>query len=179
MEKTSHLMREQFTMIDFKYRNWLIKCWAINGGLIPQAMAARLLGKTPTRIRQMINENKINAFTFNDESPLVSFAEIMKIFDEEELKQNKEYLSDEEGLIERFEEEKQTKEEAEKEAIEYTIFWNSLTPEEREEFQQLNECKKQKKIKAHFLQEQIEKLEEEKAQLQIEQQELEQELNNR
>ena len=110
---------------------------------------------------------------------MVSFAEIMKIFDEEELKQNKEYLSDEEGLIERFEEEKQAKEEAEKEAIEYTIFWNSLTPEEREEFQQLNECKKQKKIKAHFLQEQIEKLEEEKAQLQIEQQEPEQELNNR
>lgn len=173
MEKASNLMREQFTMIDFKYRNWLIKCWAINGGLIPQAMAAKLLGKTPTRIRQMINENKIKAFTYNDESPLVSFAEIMKIFCEEEQKLNDEYLSDEDRLIERIEAERLAKEQTEEEAEEYAIYWNSLTPEEQKEFQQLNEYKKQQKIRAHFLQEQIEKLEEERAQLQIEQQELE------
>lgn len=173
MEKTNDTTREQIAMINFKYKNWLLKYWPKNGGLISQAMAAKLLGKTPTRIRQMINENKIKAFAYNDESPLVSFAQIMDIFDDEAEKLNNEYLPSVDELIERRENEMLAQEQAEREAEEYDAYWHSLSPEQQEEFQQLNEYKRQQKIKAHFLQEQIEKLEEEKAQIQIEQQELE------
>jgi len=172
MEKTNDTTREQSTMINFKYKNWLVKYWSKNGGLISQAMAAKLLGKTPTRIRQMINENKIKAFAYNDESPLVSFAQIMDIFDDEEEKVNNEHQSYQ-NEFERGEIEALAQLQAEQEAEEFDRYWNSLSPEQQEEFQQLNEYKKQQKIKAHFLQEQIEKLEEEKAQIQIEQQELE------
>lgn len=170
MIRTTNLNQgEKLYMIDQEYRNWIVKHWSIHGGLIPQAQAAKLLGKTPTRIRQMINENKIKSFAYKEESPLVSFAEIMSIFNEEEQRLEDEYLNQmSESDYAEAEYLKQKAKEENEEA--YQEYLASLTDEEREDFFLMNEQKKQNKIKYHILQEQKEKLEEEMAQIQLEEQ---------
>ena len=73
-----------------RYKEWLTKEWTNNGGLIIQAQAAKILGITPTRIRQMINEGKLKGFTFEDHTPLLSYSQIMSIYDAEEIKKREE-----------------------------------------------------------------------------------------
>jgi len=65
------------------YKEWFMSQWTLRGGLITQVQAARILGKTPTRIRQMINEKKINQYCFDDEAPLVSLTEILNLYEVE------------------------------------------------------------------------------------------------
>lgn len=109
------LEKESFTMFDKNYAKWFLKNWNTQGGMIPQAQASKILGKTPTRIRQMINEGKIKSFIYKDETPLVSFSEIMQIKEKEDQKIEEEIQALEESqlsdhdryLIERQEEEKQ------------------------------------------------------------------------
>ncbi|MDD2802031.1 MAG: hypothetical protein PHE96_11285 [Methylococcales bacterium] len=83
-EHNESLEKENFTMFDAKYEKWFSTNWNTQGGLIPQAQASKILGKTPTRIRQMINEGKLKSFVYKDETPLVSFAEIKQIKEKED-----------------------------------------------------------------------------------------------
>eukprot|EP00831_Metopus_contortus_P056468 TRINITY_DN4831_c0_g1_i1.p2 TRINITY_DN4831_c0_g1~~TRINITY_DN4831_c0_g1_i1.p2 ORF type:complete len:247 (+),score=35.16 TRINITY_DN4831_c0_g1_i1:66-806(+) len=82
-EKNERNEMEILSMKNTDYKEWFVENWNTKGGLISQAMASKILQKTPTRIRQMINENKLNSFTFEDETPLVSFAETMQIYENE------------------------------------------------------------------------------------------------
>lgn len=65
---------------------WMITNWTINGGLITQADAAELIGVTRGRIPQMIKEGKIKELKHKNKS-FVSYAEIMKIAIEKNLKE--------------------------------------------------------------------------------------------
>lgn len=63
-----------------EYSEWFIQQWNSSGGLIPQVQASKILKKSRTRIRQMINEKKLTPYAFKKgETPLLSFAEIMKL----------------------------------------------------------------------------------------------------
>ncbi len=67
-------------MVNEKYTKWLREIYMLNGPMITQAQAAKMLGKTKTRIKQMINENKINAIAFENDTPLISFREVLEIY---------------------------------------------------------------------------------------------------
>lgn len=75
---------KEHRMINLQYKEWFLKNWTNKGGLITQSQASKILGKTRTRIRQMINEKKLQSFQYKDETPLVSLAEILEIYDKEE-----------------------------------------------------------------------------------------------
>lgn len=63
------------------YKAWFLEKWNENGGLITQKNAALILKKTPTRIRQMINEGKLKAIPCGEnEVPLVSLQQILEIY---------------------------------------------------------------------------------------------------
>lgn len=64
---------------DASYFLWFSENWLLAGGLITQSKAARLLGVSPTRVRQSINEGKITPYVFLDNNPLVSLSEILNI----------------------------------------------------------------------------------------------------
>jgi len=62
-----------------KYADWIKENWSITGGLITQADAGKILGKTRTRIRQMINEGKLKAYRYENDPPFVSYADVIKL----------------------------------------------------------------------------------------------------
>lgn len=75
------------------YKDLFCDQWNECGGLITQAYAARILKKTPTRIRQMIKEKKIKGISIQEETPLVSLTEIIQLYklinEENEYERNK------------------------------------------------------------------------------------------
>lgn len=68
--------------LEKEFWHWMNENWNIAGGLIQQAIAARLMGKTKTRVRQMINEGKLKEYKFKT-TTFVSFADVMKYTREE------------------------------------------------------------------------------------------------
>lgn len=73
-------------MINWEYKDWFVSNSINHGMLITQAQAAKILGKTRGRISQMISEKKLTSFTYDDETPLVSLAEVSQICDKEKEK---------------------------------------------------------------------------------------------
>lgn len=57
---------------------WFSEIWTATGGVITQATAADMLGKTNGRIRQMIDEKKIKEYRYGNLS-FVSFIEIYRM----------------------------------------------------------------------------------------------------
>lgn len=70
---------KSFEELTMEYLDWIKENWNTAGGLVTQAQAARMLNKTRTRIRQMINERKLTPYQYEKEAPLISFAELSKI----------------------------------------------------------------------------------------------------
>jgi len=68
--------------LEKEFWHWMNENWNIAGGLIQQAIASRLMGKTKTRVRQMINEGKLKEYKFKT-TTFVSFADVMKYTREE------------------------------------------------------------------------------------------------
>ena len=66
--------------IDFYH--WISQNWLYAGGLITQATAARLLKKSTGRIKQMITEQKIKEYRYENIS-FVSFTDVIRIAREE------------------------------------------------------------------------------------------------
>lgn len=63
------------------YKTWFLEKWNENGGMITQKNAALILKKTPTRIRQMINEGKLKAIHCpENEAPFVSLQQVLEIY---------------------------------------------------------------------------------------------------
>ena len=63
---------------DIEFYNWTCEHWLITGGLITQATAARLLGKSKGRITQMIKEGKLKEHRYKKIS-FLEFPEVMKM----------------------------------------------------------------------------------------------------
>lgn len=63
---------------DVEFYNWTCEHWLNTGGLITQATAARLLGKSKGRITQMIKEKKLEEHRYKNLS-FLAFPEVMKI----------------------------------------------------------------------------------------------------
>ena len=64
------------------YQEWLKDKWIETGGPITQAQAAKVLGCSVTYIKTLIKTQKIKAYIFEKEKPLVSLADISKIANE-------------------------------------------------------------------------------------------------
>lgn len=57
--------------------NFLIT-WVLAGGLIPQHVAAKLLGVTPTYVCQLVSGKKLSVYDF-DKARFVSFREVLQL----------------------------------------------------------------------------------------------------
>ena len=137
------------------YKEWFIYQWNLHGGLITQAQAARILEKTPTRIRQMINEKKIDHIAYNDEAPLISFTHLLKIYEiEEALKKEKEEKEFEKQFPYEYEYNKIM------EQKEYQDYIDSLTPEDLENIEKRKKEKLEAQKKLKELQKKKEEIEE-------------------
>ena len=145
-------------MLNEKYKEWLTKQWTNNGGLITQAQAAKILGKTPTRIRQMINERKIKGIIFEDDTPLLSYSQIMRIYDAEEIKTREEQEANNPWAeYEKAEEEEALKQE-EEELEKANPFW-------KEEIKAIEKERSKIKKEINSLNDAIQSLEEKRAEI--------------
>lgn len=117
------------------FAEWIKNNWNIAGGLITQVVAAKILGKTKTRIRQMINEEKLAEYIFENNT-YVSYAEVMKIHNEQQEKMFREMT-----LQEAMEYEDKEHQEAEA----YWEYLQTLSPEERAEQEAKDKAKWTKK----------------------------------
>ena len=63
---------------DVDFYVWFSEVWTATGGIITQATAADILGKTNGRIRQMIDEGKLKEYCYGT-LKYVSFVEVYKI----------------------------------------------------------------------------------------------------
>lgn len=124
------------------YKEMFCDHWNEYGGLITQVYAAKILRKTPTRIRQMIKEKKLQGITIQDETPLVSLVEVIKYHNTQQDIKSEKY--------------KDKYEELEKE--EYEKWIEMQDPEELEKEKQ---WKKELQQRKKELQEKIEKIEDE------------------
>ena len=61
---------------DVTFYQWMIENWTMEGGLIPQATAGKLIGVTKGRITQMIKEGKLKEFRYEN-NVFVSYAKTM------------------------------------------------------------------------------------------------------
>lgn len=52
---------------EISFYQWMLENWAIEGGLIPQATAARLINVSKARITQMIKEGKLKELRFENQ----------------------------------------------------------------------------------------------------------------
>lgn len=63
------------------YKEWFMEKWNENGGLVSQKDAALILKKSPTRIRQMINEGKLKTIQFDETRvPFVSLQQVLTYY---------------------------------------------------------------------------------------------------
>jgi hypothetical protein len=60
------------------FYSWFLTEWCIAGGLISHKTAADILGKSNSRITQMINEGVLTRYSFENKT-FVSFSEVMNI----------------------------------------------------------------------------------------------------
>lgn len=68
------------------YSEWIKENWIPSGGLISQVQAAKILSVTRGRIYQMLKENKLKAYNFENDKPLISLNEIWTCLNKEEKK---------------------------------------------------------------------------------------------
>lgn len=68
-----------------EFWHWINENWNIAGGLITHSIAASMMGKTQTRIRQMVEEGKLKEYRFKTKK-FVSFSEVLNITREEAYK---------------------------------------------------------------------------------------------
>lgn len=62
---------------EISFYQWMLENWTIEGGLIPQATAARLINVSKARITQMIKEGKLKELRFENQI-FVPYSDTMK-----------------------------------------------------------------------------------------------------
>lgn len=60
-----------------EYKDWFSKMYNEQGALITQAQAAKILNLTRSRIRQLINDKKLETFTYENDAPLVLYRSVL------------------------------------------------------------------------------------------------------
>ncbi|WP_288513719.1 hypothetical protein [uncultured Victivallis sp.] len=61
-----------------EFWHWMNENWNLAGGLITHSIAASMMGKTQTRVRQMIEEGKLKEYRFKTKK-FVSFTEVLNL----------------------------------------------------------------------------------------------------
>lgn len=61
-----------------EFWHWMNENWNTAGGLITHSIAASMMGKTQTRIRQMVEEGKLKEYRYKTKK-FVSFAQVMEL----------------------------------------------------------------------------------------------------
>lgn len=67
-----------------EFWHWMNENWNLAGGLITHSVAAAMMGKSQTRVRQMIEEGKLHQYKFKTKK-FVSFSEVLKLTRDEAL----------------------------------------------------------------------------------------------
>lgn len=78
------------------YKEWFMEQWNNNGGLISQKDAALILKKSPTRIRQMINEGKFKTIQYDKSRvPFLSLQQVLLYYQSKKiLEEADDYIGD-------------------------------------------------------------------------------------